>query len=205
TEPGRYSDSILAGETLFYRVPDVAWGQQTVCDFTLGSSAQAQGVLDDRGFALPVRSRIFGPLKSPIVDATATRNTAQYNGGEDASVHDATPRVAYLNRDSNQGSPLATSLDGDFYCSVTALETSAAEVADIGEIPVTLDVSVTGEASGEPEYVSDPKESANDQAVDDAGGLGWPWIVGGALVLAVLAVGLLAALRRRRGDETAPA
>ena len=52
---------------------------------------------------------------------------------------------------------------------------------------------------------SEPKESANDQAVDEAGGVGWPWILGGVAFLAALAAGLLAALRRRRGDEPAPA
>lgn len=202
TEPGRYSDSILMGETLFYRVPDVAWGQQTVCDFTLGKSSEAQGVLDDKGFAVPVRSGIFGPLKSPIPDASATRNTVQYNGGEDAAVHVATPRVAYLNRDSNQDASLATSLDGDFYCSLTPLETSAAEVSDIGEIPVTLDVSVTGDATGEPEYASDPNAPADDED-DGTMGLGWVWALGGIVALVALAVALLAALRRRRGSVDA--
>lgn len=200
TEPGRYEDSILAGETLFYRVPDVAWGQQAICDFTLGSTSQAESALGEPGYFMPMRSRIFGPLKSPVVDTSSTTNTARYNGAEEVALHVATPPVGYLNRESNQDAPKATSLDGDFYCSVTALKISTADVGAVGEIPVTLDVSVTGEATGEPEYVSEPKESANDQVSAD-GGLGWPWIVGGLIVLAALAAGLFAAMRRRRGGE----
>lgn len=206
TEPGRYADAILAGETLFYRVPDVAWGQQAICDFTLGSASQAEGALGDPGFFMPMRSRIFGPLKAPVVDTTSTKNTARYNGSDDATMHVATPPVAYLNRESTQEAPKASSLDGDFYCSVTALAISNANPDAVGEIPVTLDVSITGEATGEPEYASEPKEPANDQQADDSG-LGWPWILGGLVVLAALAAGLLAALRRRRGQgaaESAP-
>ena len=203
TEPGRYSDSVLAGETLFYRVPDVGWGQQAICDFTLGSTSQAEGVLAEPGFAMPVRSRIFGPLKSPVVDSAATTNVARYDGAKDATTHVATPAVAYQNRESTQEPSKATALDGDFYCSITPLAISNAEPGDVGEIPVTLDVSVTGDAAGEPEYASDPNAPADDED-DNAGmGLGWVWGLGGLVALAALAAGLLAALRRRRGNVDA--
>jgi hypothetical protein len=42
--------------------------------------------------------------------------------------------------------------------------------------------------------------AAFDQQGAD-GGLGWPWVVGGLVVLGLLAAGLLAALRRRRPDD----
>ena len=67
----------------------------------------------------------------------------------------------------------------------------------MGEVPFTLTVSVIGDETGAPDYASDPKQAADDEGDS---GLGWPWILGGLLVLAVLAALLLAALRRRRGD-----
>lgn len=206
TEPGTYADSILAGETLFYRVPDVGWGQQAVCDFSLDGTPAAAAALGSRGYRMPIRSRLFGPLKSPIVDASSQRNTGQYDGGDATEVHVASPAVAYLNRDSNQEAPRATALDGDFYCSVTALPISATDAGAIGEIPVNLTVSVTGEVAGEPEYVSEPEPTANDQAAEEAdGGPGWIWLVVGAVVLLGLVAALLVALRRRgRSADDAP-
>ena len=45
--------------------------------------------------------------------------------------------------------------------------------------------------------------AADDEGEEDAdSGLGWPWVIGGLVVLAALALGLLAALRRRRGRST---
>ena len=202
TVPGRYSDSILAGETLFYRVPEVGWGQQAVCDVGLGQTDQAAQELGDKGFFVASRARVFGALKSPVVDAGATTSSGQYKGSEAAALHVATPAVAYRNRESTQDAPRATALDGDFYCSVTVLPTSAASASDIGEIPLDLTVSIVGEVAGEPEYASEAQETANEAesvSASDDGGLGWPVIAGGVALLVLLLAVLLAVLRRRGG------
>ena len=72
----------------------------------------------------------------------------------------------------------------------------------MGEVPFTLTVSVVGEPTGEPDYATDPGQAAGAEDADS--GLGWPWIIGGLVVLAALALGLLAALRRRRKVDVEP-
>ncbi|MGI9084823.1 MAG: hypothetical protein ACR2FE_05975 [Aeromicrobium sp.] len=109
------------------------------------------------------------------------------------------PELRYRNREA-AGKVSDTALDGDHYCEINSLERKDAPIAKMGEIPITLTVSVVGEVNGKPGYATEPKESANDAAAADSG-LGWPWIVGGVVVLAVLAAGLLAAMRRRRGGD----
>lgn len=67
------------------------------------------------------------------------------------------------------------------------------------------DESVQGQDGGSLVFVIDadwPDDPADDE--DDVHvGIGWPWVPGGLLVLAGLAAGLLAAIRRGRGKVDA--
>lgn len=196
TAPGAYEDSILMGETLFYRIPDVGWGQQAVCDVAAQGTASAEGALSSRGYRVPVRSRMFGPLKSPIDDPSSAADNGSYGGSSTVELHLASPVVAYRNRESNQAPPLASALDGDYYCAVTVQPIPGAEVGDVGEIPLTLTTSIVGEEAGVPQYVPDPERAAGDESTDGAFG-GWPlWA---AVALGALLVGAVAVVGRRRG------
>ena len=89
--PGRYSDSILPGETLYFRVPDVDWGQQVVCDFLIGPTAQAKAALGDDDYQSVWVGRVYGPLKNAIIDPSATEARGTYSGKEPGTTHVATP------------------------------------------------------------------------------------------------------------------
>jgi Ca-activated chloride channel family protein len=195
--PGLYSDSILPGETLLYRVPDVGWGQQPVCDFTLGSTPQAGDALKGAGYFEVALANVYGPTKALVSDPSATTNRVQFAGAANQAVHVAGPTVAYQNRTSSDDRVRADALDGDHYCALTLFTSTPSVDAKVGEVPVTLNVAIVGDKAGEPQYASEPKQAANDSQSDDAG-VGWGWIVGGLVVLALLVAGLLAALRRRR-------
>lgn len=203
TAPGTYEDTILSGETLFYRVPDVGWGQTAVCNAVFGESGQAGDALGSR-YGVNAQVRVYSPLKTVVPDASAQEYRKQYRGTSVTATRAAGLPVLYRNRESNQESAQASQVDGDYYCGVTLLTTSAASREDIGEVPVTLTTSIVGEESGAPEYLEDPKETANQKAADEAsdGGPAW-WIIAvGVVVLAMLAAALLAALRRRgSGDD----
>jgi Ca-activated chloride channel family protein len=195
TAPGTYSDNLLIGEVLYYRVPDVQWGQRVVCDVTVEPTDAAADAFKLSGGSTPISTSVFSPLKRDTLIGGPT-SVGRYPGDEAVSFTAASPEVRYRNREAT--SKVAdTALDGDYYCQVNSLEPKDAPISRMGEVPFTLTVSVVGDETGEPDYASDPKQAADDEGDS---GLGWPWIIGGLLVLAVLAAGLLAALRRRRGD-----
>ncbi len=198
TAPGTYSDTLLIGEVLYYRVPDVEWGQRVVCDVTVEPTDAAADAFKLSGGTTPISTSVFSPLKrDTLIGGPST--LGRYPGDKAVSFSAASPEVRYRNREAT--SKVAdTALDGDYYCQVNSLEPKDAPISRMGEVPFSLTVSVLGDPTGEPDYVSDPKQSANDQQ-DADGGLGWPWVVGGLVVLVLLAAGLLAALRRRRPDD----
>lgn len=200
-----YSDTILPGETLFYRVPDVGWGQQVVCDIDFQPSAQAEAAFGRTRGA--VRSTVSSPLKVRLYDFQASQERTAYTGSETVSTHVATVPVRYLNREVNVGEVIPqTALDGDYYCAA-AFETpvGADDLGEYGEIDLELTVSVVGEEAGAPEYVSPPPETANEQQADDASDSSppWLWIAVAVVALVLLALALLRALRRRAasGDD----
>ncbi|MET0930792.1 MAG: hypothetical protein ABWX74_14830, partial [Aeromicrobium sp.] len=88
-------------------------------------------------------------------------------------------------------------------CGISVRATSEKNDAELGDVPVTVSVAVTGEVAGEPEYASPPKKPAgaaatkNGDSSDDGGpAIGSLIVLGlGAVVLIGL---LLASLSRRR-------
>jgi Ca-activated chloride channel family protein len=195
--PGLYSDTILPGESLLYRIPDVEWGQQPVCEFSLGGTPAAQAALADSGYGETTAADVYGPTKATLTDSTASENRVRYVGKDGESLHVSGPPVQYKNRTLSDPAVAQASLDGDYYCSITLFTSTPTVDEKVGEVPVTLSVAIVGDKAGEPQYASKPKQSASDSQSDD-GGVGWGWIVGGLVVLAALIAGLLAAFRRRR-------
>jgi Ca-activated chloride channel family protein len=198
--PGRYTDSILPGETLLYRVPEVGWGQQPVCDFGLGASPSARAALADAGYAEVATARVYGPMKAQVTDSAASANRVRYDGSGRPTVHVAGPRVAYQNRTANDDRLTDAALAGDYYCALTLFTSTPLVDAKVGEVPVTLDVAVVGDRSGVPAYAADPKKGPDerDGAAGEHGSGGWPWIAGGVLALAAVALGSVAIRGRRR-------
>jgi len=201
-EPGVYSDTILSGETMFYRVPGVDWGQQVVCDIEVQPAADAKSALADSGFEKSFLARAYGPLKSPLVDLAATTSRALYDGSEPKTAHAATPPVRYLNRESADAAVQGAALDGDYYCALTAQPLSGPIDKEMGEVPIKVAVSVIGTAGeGAPAYAAASDDSSDGSgataASDDDGSTPWALIAAGVVVLVVLLALLWWALRRR--------
>jgi Ca-activated chloride channel homolog len=208
--PGRYTDSILVGETLFYGV-ELDWGQQLVCDVRFGRSRAVDQAL---GFHTPTAAvRAYGPTRIELKDlAFSSVASAFYEADEPVDVHVATPPVRYLNR-TNGLHAVPAALPGTYYCG--ALMNGDSEYGSAGEIPVQLTIDVVGTAGqGAPEYAEsgageepedDPSEgpdsrldASDDDTHDAATGGGVPWWVW-VLVVALLAAGGLTVLLRRPG------
>ena len=71
---------------------------------------------------------------------------------------------------------------------------SIREGAGDGNTPIAVSLS-----KANADRPDDPADDEDDVEM----GLGWPWVIGGLLVLAAMAVGLLAAIRRQRGKVDA--
>lgn len=200
-EPGLYTDSIVAGETLLYRVKGVGWGQQAVCDVTLG---QAGGALSS-GNVRATQARVYGPFRTEVTEILGDNDDGVYSGDE-LALHVASPALVYANRGSSDKILQGSATTGDVYCGISVRATSEKNDAEIGDVPVILSVAVAGEVTGEPDYASPPKASASETAAgksaSDDGGLPTGAIAGMGLGAAVL-LGLMVALlnRRRRAQS----
>ena len=202
--PGLYSDSILPGETMLYRVPDVGWGQTPVCDFTLKPTPAAGSALKDDGYSETVGAAIYSPMKANVSDTNASLSRTSYTGDKDGVVHVAGPPVNYLNRDSGTSNIAPASLDGSYYCALTLFTSTPSQDEKAGEIPVQLAVAINGTAGeGAPKYATKPPSTdPNAPGTSDDGGSNTVWVIGGAVVVLALLAGLWAYLRSRRTKQT---
>ena len=192
-EPGVYEDSIIGGETLLYRLKDVGWGQQAVCDITLGEAAGPLSPANVRA----IGAKIYGPFRAEVTELSGGKDYGVYSGDK-LAFHVASPPLVYANRTSIDDQLQGASIAGDVYCAISVRSTSEKDDAEIGDVPVTISVGVVGDETGEPEYASQPKETANEKAENDEGGLSTGLIVGLGLALLVLIARVIALLRRRR-------
>lgn len=190
-EPGLYSDSIVAGETLLYRVKGVGWGQQAVCDLTLGRAA---GYLSNANVRA-VNAGVYGPFRSEVTDILGGHGNYGVYEGDELALHVASPTRVFANRSASSTYLQGVAATGDIYCGISVRSTSAENDAEIGDVPVTLSIAVAGEVAGEPEYASPPKQVVDDKT--DEGGPSTELLVGAGLGVLVL-LGLVLALRLRR-------
>ncbi|MFD1859875.1 vWA domain-containing protein [Aeromicrobium camelliae] len=190
-----YSDTILTGEALFYRMP-VEWGQQGVCEATFDQSGTVAGAL--KGPDLLVRVDTYGSNRGAFSPVDIEAASAYYDGTQAVTLTNATPEVAYRNREIT-GEVANASLAGDYYCAVF-VNRSAGDAEETGEIPIRVRAEAVGDVAGEPDYAEPPAaENADDEASDDAaaGGSTWWWILGAVVVVAAAAGGLLWTRRRK--------
>ncbi|MFI5729486.1 VWA domain-containing protein [Kribbella sp. NPDC051587] len=207
---GRYGETISNGEELFYRVK-LEWGQGVAYRVTFG------GV--PKGATANIQTALYSPVRAKIKsDSTAYTGRTQVMPSNGKPF--ATPRTAYLNRNTNDPTIKKASIDGWYY--IVAKLGTAFGSASPGGVPVTIDVAVAGDKAAGPEYgaagdvASTPTPTAsvatpsgpatepgvktgNTQPVADDSSSALPWIIlGVVLVLLVAAAGIVLLVRRRK-------
>ncbi|TDC81867.1 VWA domain-containing protein, partial [Actinomadura sp. 7K507] len=196
---GQYTDTLLPGETIFYRV-DLDWGQAMAHRVRLPAGPPAD---------LTTQTFSFGPNRSML-----------YKSGNDPYRGEATQiepsrtlrPVRYLNRDlmSTIGADDEQAIPGAYYIAVQLADPRGASGAPV---PVNLDVSVQGKAEQGPAYVgggirdgrTSPAPAADDEEssslVSGAGPL--LWVGAPVLLLAIAAPLVYLWLQRRRSPAPA--
>lgn len=191
--PGRYSDTILVGETLFYAV-ELSWGQQLGCAPTLGPSATVREYYS--GTPPVLWTRLYGPYRG---QASLSFRGETYEGDSEIGGRAVSPPVRYLHREEQDRRAVA--IPGTYYCAVT-LEGQGGNVG-VGPVPLDVVLDVAGEpGTGTPEYAAlpdttpnrtgAPEQTASAGQRDIAGseGLpGWVPVAGGAALVVVLLAG----------------
>lgn len=187
-EPGTTSrDSIRPGEVHFYRIR-VGWGQRLSTSVRLQPDSALQDEIDeDEGLQTTLRS--YNPVRAEIEDS----DPQSYVPDEPRAFHSKLPEVRYRNRESDNN--WAMSMGGYYYLSLEL----ARDDGDFA-VPVEISVSVTGTASGRPEYVGlttpSPRPPSSDESGTKLAGLDRPISigiasVGGVLVLIGVVLGAL--------------
>jgi Ca-activated chloride channel homolog len=198
--PGTYTDTVFEGEMVFYRIR-LDWGQGLAYRMRLGREEYRGGT---GGFL--VWSFFFDATRAEL-----DSEFALYKGDEvvvPASADAiAGPPVRYRNREL-AGAESGVSVAAWYYVAVSVQGDLS---RDLTPVPVTLEVSVNGNAQPAPGYLGGGKDPFGDQAAGarrDAGGRGFwstvstagPLLWGGLVVLLVGFGGLVGVLlvRRRR-------
>jgi Ca-activated chloride channel homolog len=206
--PGRYTDTVFEGEMVFYRIR-LDWGQGLAFRMRLGQfeyKGGTGGFLVWGYFFDPVRSEVDGTF-----ELTNGKEVVVPTGGNADAI--GGPPVRYRNRDVG-GFGSGVSVAGWYYIAIVAKNYSVKEPS---LVPVTLEVSVNGNAQPAPGYAGDAgKDPFGDQAtgprrdsadaeqdqglwstVADSG----PLLFGGMALLLLVTSGALALfllIRRRR-------
>ncbi|MFI1394467.1 hypothetical protein [Streptomyces sp. NPDC020681] len=160
---GEWQDSIVPGQTRFYRVP-VNWGQQIFASADLGSS-QASDSAD------VVSNALVLSLHNPARGMAEHAESSYYDGKQKSVALDPLPPVAYANRYDSNSSTKAMRFAGWYYLSVT-LNPEVGDEYGTTAIPLTLRVNVEGEATSAPAYADsagDFQVTDDDQAAADSG------------------------------------
>ena len=195
---GSYRDTVLPGETAFYRV-HLDWGEGVAYRLHLGQQEYIGGIYVQTSWYSPARAELGW-------DATA------YNGDEETVPSSGAldgPPVRYRNRELDDAVASGASVAGWYYISVLAEYSNA-------HVPMTIEVSVTGDTHPVPEYDGDGQDPFGEKAdrsrtptrtadtaaagfwsnVSDAGPLLWVGIP--LVVLIAGGVGGWLLVRRRR-------
>ncbi|WP_030321249.1 hypothetical protein, partial [Streptomyces flavochromogenes] len=157
---GEWRSDIRPGQTLFYRVP-VDWGQQLFATAELGSSATGDEYI---GHALVLS------LENPAL-GHVDENTVSYSGKPSTLALDALRPVAHENRSSYDEATNGMRFAGWYYLSATLNPAMANEYGD-KTVPLTLRVSLRGNARPGPGYDGDPGQfsvTADDKEAAEKG------------------------------------
>lgn len=187
---GVYTDTMRLREFVFYRVR-VEWGQSVAYRVSYGDAPIDSSVNVD--------TRLYSPFRT-----TVDKEGSGYYGEAKSLDPVATPPINYLNRSDVGGE--GVSVAGWFYISVKVGRDLADDFRNDIEVPVRLEVSVTGSASAGPNYglASDtfgdptPVSSSRAAVVASSSTVSLGWVLGGAgVALGLTAVGMTVAVRRR--------
>ena len=192
--PGSYTDTVQRGEFVFYRVR-LDWGQGLAYRVRFGETP-GTGLRN----LSPASTTVYAPSREEI----ATDNLV-YTGRElvlpsnDPAM--TTAPVRYNNRTADDNGVRTQSVAGTYYIAVQ-LGPTAQDPEAAAPVPITLDVTVSGDAEPGPRYaqVSAPVEAQGGPAPATRTVIapaGWVAIGAAALVGTGLVVAILA--RRRRG------
>jgi hypothetical protein len=207
---GIWKDTLLPGETRFYKVP-VDWGQRATvfADFANAHVTDASAYIGSG-----VRIGIYSPVRE-FVDG----DQGAYEGTPTALSDQLAP-VAYANRSADDPQVAGVRFAGWYYLAVTVHPDVATAVS--GAVPVTLRIDVTGTAQPAPAYAGDPAPAGigvDAHAVASANGTGVAGgdsssgplrflafaALGAGTVLLLTLAGWYVAARRRMGGAAADA
>lgn len=207
---GIWKDTVLPGETRFYKVP-VDWGQQAT---VFADFANARVTDDSAYIGSGVRIGIYSPVRE-FVDG----DSGAY-AGTPTSLSEQLAPVAYANRSADDTQVARVRYAGWYYIAVTVHPEVATAVS--GAVPVTLRIDVKGSAQAAPAYDGDPGTAgigvdAHDvSAADGTDGTGSAGgsssgplrflafaALGAGTVLLLTMAGWYAVARRRAGRATA--
>ena len=165
TAGASYRDSILAGETLFYRVK-VGWGQSIAYGVSVGP-LPVNGDLYLGG-----STTTYNPVRTPIRGIGQGTTVVVQSGAQELS--DATVPVRYRNRLMDQETVRPASLAGYYYI---AVHLDASDKQGHAEIPLRIIASVRGSVAGAPTYeqvndAQDPGSVTDQQSSSPAASAG---------------------------------
>lgn len=210
-----HTDSVLASEQLVYKIP-VAYGQAVRISARLAPEPRADEVLGIQGN--PVSLNLISSSGTWLNDAfdidRGIRGSGFYDGADTLLLTTAAPPVRVLNASSTDSQIAGNSQDGYVYA-VLGMGLLDNERADDFAAPVRLRAELVGEPEGEPVYAGDiegapdsttesPGAQPNTDSdirptVAEADGDTTVWLLlGGTALLVVLLAGGLVALRMRR-------
>lgn len=193
--PGRYQDTILAGETLIYRIEDVGWGQTAGCEVVFAEDPDW-----DRS-ALNLELSLLSPLR--LRDSAGISSQGTYQGDAETRAMVGNP-VNYRDRELAD-TDLSSAVAGDYFCMI-----SVEAASDNVELPITITTAITGEVSGAPEYVEvresaspsqttppeEETEAPNSEESSESGSRSW--LILGLVAVLVLGLGVAVGLLIRR-------
>lgn len=202
-KPGTWTDELLPGEQLFYKIK-ADYGQQPI----LTVDVPQPGRRLSADVPTNVDLKAWSPTRKWLQMFGSQDVRANIGQDEREVLHRYAPRVNYRNhyayatsgamsgdtvRDSGQS--------GYYYFSLTA-GTSLDDEGLQGPVPVRLRAAVDGQPSGAPEFADEAgadDQTKADAADGDGGGLpGWLPVLGGGTLALLGAAGVLVALLRGR-------
>ena len=219
-EPGTYTEIVLPGEQIFYKVR-VGHGQRAA--FTVDAPAPGLPLPDFRGSdAAMFEVTGWNPAREPFNHSSSKPPARSTFWGKAPTVaSEFVPQVRYRNREGNELAVAPASIAGYYYFSLGREVERADSTANV-PLTVRLRLAVDGEVGGEPAYAGPAPDAsiaasgsatptdgtsvtrAADTETDDDAGSGWLLWVGLGLVAVLGALGAAYTVvrARLRGNRT---
>jgi Ca-activated chloride channel family protein len=147
---GRYSDTVHYGETAFYKV-HLDWGQGLAYRARLGAIPGISS--GTAGTIANVRTWLATPVRKQVQYET-TAYTGHDEGLPVVADSLASSRVLYRNRFLQPRLPTNVSIDGWYYIAVGLIPPVTTDATPASGMPITLDVTVTGDTVPAPAYAT---------------------------------------------------